>query len=412
MATYSYQIDTDNEGGWTLNVLPTHSPGAPRVLVAGDVLSFWYFNDAGSDVTISTFDSDLFTNSANVVLTFTGQTITRTVKTPPASRADTLTVSSANGGVKTIYFDFQGLDEDPDPFTLTDYTDAATNTDHYSGFLVSGISGNVAVSITGSGSFSIGNDPFTVVAGTCLDGDRIRVKLKSAVAYSTAVNTVLTIGTGSDTMTVTTSAPPDPSSGALTASNFTLPISGADIMDFFGVTPRNMLSCYYGGDYVANLPTQNSGIPSSGNIRPTDFVGAYTSHFIIKEASFQFFSADTSGGGGGFDVRWDINGTTQDWDVGYGIGARAACEFKYVLTANNKDSPTPGSVPDAVLASNSGSPGTYSASNTQCRIDIISYPTNKECEYTGTVVMYARRTNDPTKIVTTTADYQIYLYGP
>jgi RHS repeat-associated protein len=104
----------------------------------------------------------------------------------------------------------------PDPFSFTDQTGVALNTEIISNSItVSGISTPATISITG-GQYAINSGAFTSATGLVNNGDAIRVNLISAGTYSTSRDAVLTIGGVNDTFTVRTLAPP--SMSALPAS--------------------------------------------------------------------------------------------------------------------------------------------------------------------------------------------------
>lgn len=97
----------------------------------------------------------------------------------------------------------------PDAFTLTDTTGAALSTAYTSQVLTTGLGvGQVAAnSITGSGTMKRGQGTLGTTGFNVMNGDITTVSLTSSGSASTALSTVLTSGSQSDTMTVSTSAP-------------------------------------------------------------------------------------------------------------------------------------------------------------------------------------------------------------
>lgn len=99
-----------------------------------------------------------------------------------------------------------GTDTTPDAFTFTDQTGVALSTPTTSNTItVSGINTAAPLTITG-GQYSINGGVFASTATTVVNGDTVAVRVTSSGSNSTAVNATLTIGTVSDTFTVTTLA--------------------------------------------------------------------------------------------------------------------------------------------------------------------------------------------------------------
>ena len=100
------------------------------------------------------------------------------------------------------------LDRDPDPFSFVDLTDVAVNSAIMSKpIVVRGVNTAVRIKVSG-GLYSKNGRGFTARAGKVSRGDRIRVRQTSASLPGTATHTVVNIGSGSDTFTVTTLAAP------------------------------------------------------------------------------------------------------------------------------------------------------------------------------------------------------------
>ncbi|HET9868393.1 MAG TPA: hypothetical protein VFQ06_13935, partial [Nitrospira sp.] len=99
--------------------------------------------------------------------------------------------------------------DEPDAFSFTDQFGVATSATITSAAItVSGI--DVGASITVSnGTYDINaSGSFTSSAGTVNNGDTVRARHTSSADYSTATNTVVTIGGVSDTFTSLTGADP------------------------------------------------------------------------------------------------------------------------------------------------------------------------------------------------------------
>ena len=102
-------------------------------------------------------------------------------------------------------------DTTPDAFSFTDVTVQPLNTQISSDTVnITGITGNVSVSVTGDGSpeISINGGAWTT-SGTITNGQTLQVRLTSANANMTTSSATVTVGTGSATWNVTTlSGPP------------------------------------------------------------------------------------------------------------------------------------------------------------------------------------------------------------
>ncbi len=97
-------------------------------------------------------------------------------------------------------------DTDPDQFLFTDQTNAALNTTYtHAAVAITGLTGPSPFTVTGGLLRKNGAGSF-VSSGTISNGDTIEPQVLSSAANSTASNCVVTIGTVSDTYTVTTLA--------------------------------------------------------------------------------------------------------------------------------------------------------------------------------------------------------------
>lgn len=137
-------------------------------------------------------------------------------------------------------FSVTTIDQSPDPFTFTDVTGASINTVYTSNTVtILGITGSVPISVTG-GTYSIGAGAFTSVAGTVTNGQTVRVRGTSSGSFSTAINVTLTVGSYSDTYTVTTAGLVDvDGENNTTAGNFAI----------------NYLNTVSGVNYSGGMPT-------------------------------------------------------------------------------------------------------------------------------------------------------------
>ena len=92
----------------------------------------------------------------------------------------------------------------PDPLVLTDLTDIALNTLTSSDVLnITGILIDVDISITG-GEYSLNGGAWTSAAGTASNNDSLQLRTTSSASYNTTTDVVVTVGSSSDTWSLTT----------------------------------------------------------------------------------------------------------------------------------------------------------------------------------------------------------------
>lgn len=102
-----------------------------------------------------------------------------------------------------------GSDTTPDAFSFTDQSGVALSSTITSApITVTGIDAAAAITVTG-GTYDInGSGTFVSTEGTVINGDTVRARGTSSGSYLTAVNVAVTIGSVSDTFTITTLAEP------------------------------------------------------------------------------------------------------------------------------------------------------------------------------------------------------------
>ncbi len=122
-----------------------------------------------------------------------------------ATSSATLTI----GGISAV-FSVTTLAEDttPDAFTFNDQINVSVNTPIESNsIMVAGINSSATISIQ-NGEYSINGSGYTANPSLVNNGDTIQVRQTSSSSFSTATNTILTIGPISDTFSLTTEAAP------------------------------------------------------------------------------------------------------------------------------------------------------------------------------------------------------------
>jgi len=176
--------------------------------------------------------SSTITNSSSGFFNLTSQSNSST-----SSRTATVTYTTSTqfGHSHTMTFTFQqngqAADTTPNQFTFTDSSDAALNTTFNSNVTISGINTAVTAVYSGdaNGSFSTDNSTFNQSNKTVNNGDVIYLRLPSAGTNSTARTATITIGSISDSMTVTTVAGSDTTPNAFSFTG----VTGADTLSIY-----------------------------------------------------------------------------------------------------------------------------------------------------------------------------------
>lgn len=152
---------------------------------------------------VAILNGNLVAGSANTDFDTVGSPFTCTVRE---------TLAGAVGSPKDTIFTITVVnanDTNPSAFTFTDATSvvvSATQTSNAITIAGLGASDSVTASVSGAASseMSINGGAWTSIPATVVNGDTIAVRHTSSGSNSTAVNTVLTAGTTSDTYTSTT----------------------------------------------------------------------------------------------------------------------------------------------------------------------------------------------------------------
>jgi hypothetical protein len=134
--------------------------------------------------------------------------------TASASFATAVDTTLTIGGVSDTFTSTTAAqDVTPSAFSFTDVTGAVAASVQQSNIVtISGITGSVAVSVTG-GEYRVNGGTYTSTTGAVANGDTIQLRQTASAADSTPTNATLTVGTVSDSWTVTTAAAAPPSDG-------------------------------------------------------------------------------------------------------------------------------------------------------------------------------------------------------
>ena len=245
----------------------------------------------------------------------------------------------ASGATNTVYLTNNG--SLLAPFSLgADISNAAKSTYYYRLFTVSGASATFSTSTSGTGATTEVSSDGSTWASTVVrgDGEAVYVRLKSSSSNSTtSTHTVSSNAGSSDSVLITTAA------GA-TGSGTLIPLgitSGAidlnTLRNFFGNPTYNsntisMSNLYKGGDLVPNI-TQNSSVPTSGEIELADLYGAHTQITIDKNPSAKFIFIPGGQPAGTAILNWTMatSPTGQaDVDIGY-KALKFVCEYRWIF---------------------------------------------------------------------------------
>ena len=189
-------------------------------------------------------------------------------QTSSASYSTKTNATLTIGGLSDT-FSVTTLAAPPDQFIFTDQTDVPLSMVMTSNTItVSGLGAPATISITG-GTYSINGGPYINTNGTVSNGDTVSVRQTSSASYSTKTDATLTIGSVSDTFSVTTRAvPPDttpdpftftdqtgmPLNTVITSNTITVSgISAAAVISITGGTYS-----INGGAYVNTVGTVNN----------------------------------------------------------------------------------------------------------------------------------------------------------
>lgn len=192
-------------------------------------------------------------------------------------------------------------DVEPDPFTFIDVTGALLSTLYVSNMVtISGLSTGtvVAVSVSG-GEYSKNGGAYTSAVGTAQNGDTFTVRLTSSASQLTAANCTLTVGTYSDTYTVTT--------GDFTPDPFT----------FTDVTDAALSTVYVSNTITISGLSSGVSVPVSVSGSYSKNGGAYTSAAGTAQNGDTFTLRVTSSGSESTPVNSSltVGGVSDTWTV-------------------------------------------------------------------------------------------------
>lgn len=201
--TYSVGNASTNEGASaTVNVTTTN--------VANGTTLYWTVNATTADVSTTSGSFTINSNAGSFTIpaiadSTTEGTETYTISVRTGSTSGTV-VATSTLTINDTSTTPAGPDTTPDAFSFTDLTNVGLSSVITSNTItVSGISAAATISVSG-GTYSINGGAYTGSTGSVSNGQTVTVQHTSSASYSTATNTILTIGGVSDTFTSTTIA--------------------------------------------------------------------------------------------------------------------------------------------------------------------------------------------------------------
>lgn len=406
--TYEY----DSELGGRLNF----STAALDELWEGDTITFTLTTNTSDTITISGFGSSFWTNTGNLTLSSNGQTATKTVKTGVVKDSTTNITASGGGDSDTLSCVFPGApDFMPDAFGFGNITNANPKTMSGISVTVSGITrkvgatidngGEIVVSASGQtlGRRRVGSWPQTI-----RNGDKVSFYFQVPLDYGLTDTYTVTIGDRTETFTVSTKTFPDVDELILLGIDSGDIRLKADIGYFFGMPYPNEASLteyYRGGGRVPNISI-NQGIPTSGDIKETQFYGSGSGFYFIYVPSMKAISYDTLQGASTQSVAWFAD---VDYVIGFGPYATSV-EYAYEYTVNTIGDAQGSSLS---ITTRDGKPhGTFDLDNDWFQFDVYC-PGNTEVIWHGTLTIKARNYVDANElIISRTVNWSIAFYGP
>lgn len=300
MAVFNYSVVLTDGGGTVAG--PNVSPGDSITLTAtangqsGTASAVEPVNCVGIDVTLGVA-------TANAIASFSGSSYS--IGYIYTTDGTTFLTATIAGNVGTA------SDTTPDPYDLPDVSNAVPGEITYSiAQTITGMDAGTSCSVVGDGSPQLqvagGSNPW-VTSSTISSGQIINVRLTASPLFSTSRQATLTIGTVSDTITVTTAA--EPSGGTGGGIEGGTGTYGVQIFDTNGTTSVLSPSTRYmtrltdpvsvsvpsnGGSVL--IPCIMTGLTSSNStlvvVKPDNSQGTV---ITLESNGFRFTNNNTSG---------------------------------------------------------------------------------------------------------------------
>jgi hypothetical protein len=385
-------------------------PGQVSYLEAGDTINF--YSEGGETFKFSGFDSDKWTNTSEI----TGSG-TKTIKSGVSDGAKDYIVAKNTSGVyrDTFTADFTVADEMPNPLGLTDITNVDPKGVVQQSFKVQGINKAVKVRVSGTGSRFVylrsSTSPLDKAEFWASNGESFSVVAEAEYDYEEMSRTItVTAGKRTESFKVVTRKWPLPE------QVINLDISPPQdlylkkhIATFFGGSPQPLLTDYLRGNFLVPSIEQNAHVPKSPPIYISDLYNTASALYFIYKPPDKSDSANTLNGGKNLELVWNV---VDDYTVGYGELSRYV-DYRYTFTSDDSEltNINGGDPDDVTLHSTTGSPGTWSQSNSACWLK-VSAPQNTERWYKGTLTIYARNAIDTSLVISKTVQWSMFFFGP
>lgn len=395
MATVSFYVEHNPEFGTYITSLSQGTSSSNRLSIEqGESVTFRHSTSGNSTaiIDVENFTSAVWNTSGSKPVS-RGSSINYTVNTNAPLNNYTLVIDPRQSGApsKTFYFTvISGSDTTPDPLDSFPSMGSQERSKLVTSnsITITGITDPTPISVSNGAQYQINHTGSWLTSGTVNDLDDVQLRMTTSSSWGTGKSTTLNVGGVTGNWVTTTKN--DPNNGKLIPSIAlaSLPFSFTDIKDFFGGT--NTFSDYYRTDGIVPDLTINNGIPTSGAMSMSDFVGANTVLEWTQSASNSLSTGNIDSGSKTLTAFWQKDA---DFIVGYGnLGLTA--ELKFSVTAEQGSTPT--------LSSASGSPSQFSNSNDWVRLQL----TRSSVGYhTGYITITARHPDYPQHELTDTVGY-------
>lgn len=397
--TYPYDSET---GAPASTVMTTDIPQAG--IAPGDSIRF---TSSNSNYTVSGMSSTIWTTSSSFVVTATSPKIL-TARTT-ANGTNTLTCSPSGYPARSRSITVREQDLTPDTPNIPNLTGQNPSDKVRSQpFRVTGIDGPATVTIVGGWIWSWvnGQEVYNVTSKTVVNNEYLSFGLDTPSTFNTQKSVTVTIGTWTGTWTVTTrDIGADISYIAVPYSGSTIKLS--DVIATFSnpfTSPGNLRNYFRapGGAFVPDLAV-NAGVPTSGVLRLSHFIGARNALYWVKMPQNISYSWNTvASGSKTLTATWNMEGfgSGQSFSLGFGDYLNSYAEIRYVLSLGAGVS----------YSVDGGNPGTWSTRNRWISLS-ASGVAGREDTYSGSVTVYVRHPRFPTVILSKTFSASFFFFG-
>lgn len=366
------------------------------------------FKSNNSTYTVSQIDPALWVSAANLTVTSSSAKVI-TAKAG-VTGVDSISITISGYPNKTLSVKISTPDLTPDtPPNLNVTGQNPSDIIRSKPFKVTGINGNATVTISGGWIWAWdgnGNEIYTVTSKTITNGEYLSFGMNTPSTFNSSKSCSIAIGTWSGTWTsVNRGIGDDIEYIPVPYSGSTIKLS--DILATFSnplANPRNLKSFYRApaGIYVPDIPV-NAGVPQSGTIKVSDFIGAKNALYWVKLPQDQDFSWNTiAQGSKTITATWTIEGATpgREWSLGFGDYLAEAAEIRYDISLSSGVS----------YSVDGGNPGAWSTNNRWIKVWATG-TAGREDTYTATITIYVRHPVFPSAVLTKVVVATFFFYG-